>query len=218
MKAPLYSVDGKKKGDVDLNVEIWGGRINRRLLQLAKNGYAANLRHGTADTKTRKEVQGGGRKPWKQKGTGRARHSSIRSPIWRGGGVTFGPHPRSYFTAMPASMRKSALIAALSLKAKEERVLVLEKLELKTPKTKEFVGIVNALPLDNRRTLCLVKDFGQDLKRASRNLERYVEVRKASDVNAFDVLQREKLLISRDAIDVLETRLLAASKNKVKKD
>lgn len=216
MKAPLYSVDGKKKGEVELNAEVWGVRVNARLLELAKNGYAANLRHGTADTKTRKEVQGGGRKPWKQKGTGRARHSSIRSPIWRGGGTTFGPHPRSYYMPMPETMRKSALISALSQKAKQEKVVVLEDLQLKTAKTKEFVGIVNALPLDNRRTLCVVKDLGQNLKRASGNVEYLVDIRRASDVNAFDVLQREKLLISRDAVEVLEKRLggAAASGNK----
>src|SRR4051812_39068901 len=101
MKAPLYSKEGKKQDEVVLNPEVFAARINRRLLELVRNAYSANLRHGTADTKTHKEVRGGGKKPWRQKGTGRARSGSTRSPIWKGGGVVFGPHPRSYYVAMP---------------------------------------------------------------------------------------------------------------------
>jgi large subunit ribosomal protein L4 len=171
------------------------------------NAYARSLRHGTVKTKTRKEVRGGGKKPWKQKGTGRARASSIRSPLWRGGGTVFGPIPKDYRVSLPASMRRSALIAALSQKLKQERVVFLDALELKQPKTKDFMAVVNALPLDKRKTLCVVKDIAENLKRASANAAHLVEIRKASDINAYHVMHREKLLISQDALSVIEERL-----------
>lgn len=208
MKAPLYSKNGSKKGEVDLNPEIYGARVNARLLELVKNAYAANLRHGTASTKTREEVRGGGKKPWKQKGTGRARASSIRSPLWRGGGTVFGPHPRDYFVALPASMRRSALIAALSQKAKASQLVLMEAVQVAAPKTKEFVATMKGLPLDNRKTLCVVKDLEPALKRASQNVKSRIELRKAADVNAYHVLQREKLVIEQGALQVLEERLL----------
>ncbi len=210
MKAVIYSKDGHKKGEAVLNPGIYAARVNKRLIELVQNAYAANLRHGTADTKTRKEVRGGGKKPWRQKGTGRARHGSIRSPIWKGGGVTFGPHPRSYFVALPKMMRVQALISALSLRGEQKNIMLLEDVKLETPKTKEWVGIVKALPLSGRRILCVVKDINTNLERASRNLSALVEVKRASDLNAYHVLQREKILIEEEALPVIESRLLPA--------
>ena len=210
MKAPLYSKQGNKKDEVVLNPEIFAARVNRRLLELVQNAYAANLRHGTADTKTRKEVRGGGKKPWRQKGTGRARHGSIRSPIWKGGGVTFGPHPRSYYVSLPSSMRRKALISALSLRGDQKNVLLLEDVKLESAKTKEWAEIVKSLPLDEKRALCVVKEIGAELDRASRNLQRLVTLRRASDVTAYDVLQREKIVIEQGALPVIEGRLLEA--------
>lgn len=210
MKAPLYSKEGHKKGEVILKPEIFGARVNARLLELVRNAYAANLRRGTASTKTRKEVRGGGKKPWKQKGTGRARHSSIRSPIWRGGGTTFGPKPRSYYVALPASMRRSAIISALSLKAQEKKLMVVEDFGLETPKTRELVGILNALKTRTRKTLCIVHELSGNLNRASRNLGPVLEIRKASDFNARDVLQKERLMIEQAAVLAIETRLGAS--------
>lgn len=210
MKAPLYSRDGKKKGELVLNPDLFNVRVNERLLELVRNGYAANLRRGTADTKTRKEVRGGGRKPWRQKGTGRARHGSIRSPLWRGGGVVFGPHPRDYTVRMSQSMRRQALISALSLRAGQKNVLVLEEIRLETPKTREFAEIVRSLPLKEKRALYVVSDIESNLRRASRNLRYQVEVHCARDFSAYDILQREKLIIARDALEVLERRLLAS--------
>lgn len=207
MKAPLYSKQGNKKGEVVLNPEVFGSRVNERLLELVRNAYSANLRHGTADTKTRKEVQGGGKKPWKQKGTGRARASSIRSPIWKGGGVVFGPHPRSYFVNMPKGMRLQALISALSLRGEQKNLMLLEDVKLESAKTREWAEIVNALPLEKKKTLCVVKDFSENLNRACRNLENWVEVRRAKDINAYHILQREKLVIEQDAVSVIEGRL-----------
>ena len=207
MKAPLYSKEGKKKKDVELNPAIFEARVNQRLLELVNKAYAANLRHGTAQTKTRKDVRGGGKKPWKQKGTGRARAGSIRSPIWRGGGTVFGPHPRSYFVNLPQGMKKKALVSALSLRAKENNIVVLENIQLNAAKTKEWFQLVSALPLDGGRTLCVVKDFGESLKRASQNMTEQVRVRQASDLNAYHVLRRKKLIIEEGALPVLEAAL-----------
>ncbi len=210
MKAPIYSKEGKKKKEIVLNPEIYAARVNQRLLELVVTAYGANLRHGTADTKTRKEVQGGGKKPWKQKGTGRARHGSIRSPIWKGGGVSFGPHPRDYFVAVPKEMRRQALISALSLRGSQKKVFVLEEIKLATPKTKEWAEIVKALPLDGKRALCVVKAVDANLKRACKNLEYKVEVCTAGNLNAYKVMKREKLLIEEEALPVIEGRLLGA--------
>ncbi len=208
MKAVVYSKKGNKKGEIVLNPEIFAARINKRLLELVRNAYSANRRRGTADTKTRKEVRGGGKKPWKQKGTGRARHSSIRSPIWRGGGTVFGPHPRSYYVAMPQTMRRQALISALSLRGDQKNVFLLEDVNLETAKTKEWAEIVKALPLDGKKALCVVKELEVNLERASKNLANWVQVTRARDVNAYDILQREKIVIEEDAVAVLEKRLL----------
>lgn len=210
MKVPVYSKQGKKKKEIELNDEIFGVRVNERLLQLARTAFAANLRRGTASTKTRKDVRGGGKKPWKQKGTGRARAGSSRSPIWRGGGTVFGPHPRSYNVNMPKTMRKQALISALSLRAKEQSLVVLEGVELDSHKTKEFAQIVKALPVTKKRALCIVKSLEGNLKRASQNLEGFVQVKQASDVNAYHVLQRGQLIIEEPALEQLENAVLAA--------
>ena len=208
MKAPVYSKEGKKKGELILNPEIYGARVNDRLLELVRNAYSANLRHGTADTKTRKEVSGGGKKPWKQKGTGRARHGSTRSPIWKGGGVSFGPHPRSYYVELPRTMKRAALISALSWRAAQKNLFVLEEVKLEKPKTRELVEIIGQLPLAEKRGLCVVKEIETNLERASRNITGLMEFCRARDVNAFHILQREKIAIEQDALPVIEARLL----------
>lgn len=207
MKASVYSKKGKKKDEIVLNPEIFAARINERLLELVKNAYAANLRRGTHDTKTHKEVSGGGKKPWKQKGTGRARQGSIRSPQWRGGGIVFGPHPRSYVVNLPNTMRRQALICALSLKGEQKNLLLLEDVKLDSAKTKEWAEIVKSLPLDGKRALCVVKEVDENFNRASRNMSELIQIQRASDVNAFQVLNREKLIIEEAAVAVLENRL-----------
>ncbi len=208
MKATVYSKEGKKKGEVVLNPEIFAARVNDRLLELVRTAYGNNLRHGKADTKVRKEISGGGKKPWKQKGTGRARHGSTRSPIWRGGGTVFGPQPHSFFVNVPKTMRKAALISALSLRGEQKGIILLEDAKLDTPKTKEWAEIVKSLPLDEKRALCVVKEVDQNLERASRNLSGLIEIKRASDVNAYHILQREKIVLEQDAVAVIETRLL----------
>jgi large subunit ribosomal protein L4 len=195
-----------------LNPEIYGARANERLLELVRNAYSANLRKGTANTKTRGEVSGGGKKPWKQKGTGNARHGSTRSPIWKGGGVVFGPRPRDYSVDLPKTVRTRGLIVAISKRAAEKNLMLLEALKLETPKTKEWAAIVKALPLQNKKALYVVKAADENLKRASRNLQKWVEVKTASDLSAYDVIQRTKVIIDEAALPVIEKRLAGESK------
>lgn len=217
MKAPLYSREGNKKGEVVLNPEIYGQRVNERLLLLVRKAYAANQRSGTADTKTRKDVSGGGKKPWKQKGTGRARAGSIRSPIWRGGGTVFGPHPRDYRVFLPKTMRTKAIIAALSAKAEDKNLLLLEDVAIESAKTKEWAAVLKALPIKDKKALCVVCEIPQNLKRASRNMLSRFDVQQAKDLNAYHILQKEKLIIEKEALPLLEKRLLPEAEEAVVK-
>ncbi|HOW88158.1 MAG TPA: 50S ribosomal protein L4 [Candidatus Omnitrophota bacterium] len=214
MKVLLYSREGKKKQEVVLNPDIYGVRANDRLLELVRNAYAGNLRKGTADTKTRGEVRGGGKKPWKQKGTGRARHGSTRSPIWVGGGTVFGPHPRDYSVSLSKTIRNQALKVMLSKRAGEKNLMLLEALKLETPKTKEFAAIVKALPIPEKRALYVVKETTPNLKRASRNMRERVEVKTAAEFSAYDVMQREKIVIDEAAVELIEKRLAVKAKEK----
>src|SRR3990167_10978314 len=207
-KAIVYQKDGKKAGEVELNHSVFQAPVNQRLLDLVLKAYAGNQRRGTHSTKGRAEVRGGGKKPWRQKGTGRARHSSRRSPIWRGGGITFGPHPRDYDTNLPDGMKQKALVSALSLKQKEENLMFLDEASLKEPKTKELVGIIKALGLKDSRTLYIADSVDEKLKRASRNLQDLFSIKLARDVNAYHILRRKKLLIEKQAIATLEGRAL----------
>lgn len=208
IQAVLYAKTGEEKREVSLSDEIFGAPVNERLLALVQRGYSANLRRGTASTKTRGEVRGGGRKPWRQKGTGRARHGSTRSPIWKGGGVAFGPRPRDYSVSLSEGMRHQALISALSLRAKEKNILLLEDARPPAPKSKEFVKILTALPLGKKRTLCVVKEIDSVLKRATQNLSGILRVEPARNLNAYHVLHWPKLLIEEEALGVIESRLI----------
>ncbi len=207
MKALLYSKEGKKKHEVVLNPEIFGAGINERLLELVRNAYSANRRKGTVKTKTRGEVRGGGKKPWKQKGTGRARHGSTRSPIWVGGGTVFGPRPRDYTVSLSKAIRNLALKVMLSKRAGEKNLILLEALKLETPKTREFAAIAKALPILKKRALYVVKETTPNLKRASRNMRERIEVKTAGEFSAYDVMQREKLVIDEAAVELIEKRL-----------
>ncbi len=208
MKAPLYSKEGKKKSEVVLNPKVFGVRVNQRLLNLIRNGYAANLRSGTAHTKTRGNVSGGGKKPWRQKGTGRARAGSNRSPLWKGGGTIFGPLTRDYSQHLSQSMRLSALASALSSKALDKKLVVLEEVKMNSPKTKEWVDLVKAQPLDGRRALCVVKTADENIRRASRNMREWIEVKEARNFTAYDVLQRDRLMIDQEALAVIDQRIV----------
>ncbi len=207
-KGNLYQQNGKQIGEIELNDSVFQAPVNERLLQLVLKAFAGNQRRGTHSTKDRAHVRGGGKNPWKQKGTGRARHSSRRSPIWKGGGVVFGPHPRSYDTKLSDSMKQAALVSALSLKNKEENLIFLEDLSLKAAKTKELAGVIKALNLADSRTLFIVNTMDEKLKRASSNLKETFSIKPARDVNAYHILRKKKLLIDKQAISILERRAL----------
>ncbi|MBI4394649.1 MAG: 50S ribosomal protein L4 [Candidatus Omnitrophica bacterium] len=216
-KAIVYKSDGKKAGELELNEAVFGAPINHRLLELVLKAYGGNQRRGTHDTKERAEVRGGGKKPWKQKGTGRARHSSRRSPLWRGGGTTFGPHPRDYDTHLPDGMKRTALISALSLKRREDNLLLLEDSNLNQPKTKELIAVIDALGLQDSRTLFIVNEINENLKRASSNLKELFSVRLARDVNAYHIHRRKKVLIENKALPAIEERALGKAEAKATK-
>ena len=145
VKAPLFKSDGKKSGDIKLDADVFGIEPNLDVLHQVVTAQLAGARRGTASTKTRAEVRGGGRKPWRQKGLGRARHGSIRSPMWVGGGIAHGPKPRSYAQRTPKKMKRLALRSALSARASEEAVLVVDDIDWAAPKTKQAVGLLDGM-------------------------------------------------------------------------
>ena len=201
----VFAKSGSKKGSVTLNPDIFGVRVNNRLLDLARNAYAANKRQGTAHTKERADVRGGGAKPWKQKGTGRARFGSSRNPIWRGGGTVFGPRKRDYSVDMPKKMRLEALRSALSLRCKDAGITVIEDFSISAPKTKEFASILKALKLEKGKTLCVVDDATENLKRAVQNIAN-AKLVSSRDFTAYDVLRKRNLIMAKDALPLLDYR------------
>jgi large subunit ribosomal protein L4 len=208
MKIDVYTQTGTKlKTKIDLNDQIFGIRPNEDLMAQYVRVYQANQRQGTVKTKTRGEVRGGGRKPWRQKGTGRARHGSIRSPIWVGGGTVHGPQPKDWSLKMPKKMRRKALFSALSQKAKEGDILVLNKLELKEIKTKELGEVLGNLPAKDKILIALDK-VDENVILSARNLVG-VETNQAKDLNAYDVLNTETIIFPKSSLKILEETFLS---------
>ncbi len=205
-KLPVYDIRGETVGEVELNASVWEAPINENLLHQAVVTYLANQRSGSASTKGRAEVRGGGRKPWRQKGLGRARHGSIRSPIWKGGGVTFGPKPRDYSKAMNKKARKGALRAALSASASESTITVLDQFELSMPKTKEMVAMLHALGLEGKKVLIVTANGDPMVYRSSRNIPG-VAATTARDLTTYRVLDADHLVVLQDALPVIEEGL-----------
>lgn len=201
-KVPVYNMEGSQVGEIDLNDAIFGTEVNEPLLHQAVVMYEANQRQGTVSTKTRTEVRGGGRKPWRQKGTGRARHGSIRSPIWVGGGVTFGPKPRSFRQALPKKARRAALKSALSAKVGAGDIIVLDTLSLNEVKTKLVASMLEKLNVTGR-TLIVTDERDRNLELSSRNIPG-LELRQAVGLNAYDVLKFRNLVITRDGVAKVE--------------
>ncbi len=203
---PLFNIEGKEVGSLPLPDAIFGVEFNEALVHQAIVADEANQRQGTHDTKQRSEVRGGGRKPWKQKGTGRARQGTIRAPHWRGGGIVFGPHPREYRKALPVKMRRGAMRCVLSNKVKEGAMLGLELLRIEgdTPKTKQAVAILNALGLgDTRRVLVILPEYDELLLKSTRNLQN-VELRFAPNFSVRDVMVAHKIVFVKGAEGKLE--------------
>ena len=200
MKTELMDLNGKKVKEVNLDKEIFGIKPNDVALKDAIVLGRAALRAGTHKTKTRAEVSGGGRKPWRQKGTGRARQGSIRAVQWVGGGTIFGPMPRDYSKKQNRKERKLALKSAYSYKAKDNDIVLIDKLSIASPKTKELVKVLEDLKLSEVKTLIIVKDYEENVILAARNLGK-VAIAKANEVNALDVVAASKLLIENEALE-----------------
>lgn len=202
---PVFNLEGLEVSKVKLDSRIFDGEVNSALLYQALNMYRANQRQGTASTKTRGEVSGGGIKPWRQKGTGRARVGSIRSPLWRHGGITFGPHPRDYGYSLSARTKNEALKSSLNEKLKTADLMFLQDLKLSSHKTKDFFKILAKLNIKDK-ALILTKDLDINLIRACRNIS-FINVGKAIDVNAYEVLRHKKLIATVEALGEISRRI-----------
>lgn len=210
---PIYNTEGREVDSFKLNPAIFDGEINNAVLYQVINAYRANQRKGLAATKTRGEVSGGGKKPWRQKGTGRARVGSIRSPLWRHGGVIFGPHPRDYGYALPHKLKNSALKSVLNAKVKEHDLLILDDFKITRPKTKDAAKIFSNLKLNSEKkqksfnsALLLLDKWDNGLKLALRNLS-FLDVNLAKDTHAYEVISHRKLIITKNGLNELTERL-----------
>ena len=203
-KIQVLDQSGKKISEINIPKEIFAYPVKEHLLYEAVVNYRANQRRGTASTKTKGEVRGGGRKPWRQKGTGRARAGSIRSPLWRKGGVTFGPKPRSYYYSLPKKAKRNALKSALSMKFADEQVLILKAFDLKEPKTKEGAKLLEILNLDS----ALIVDHHQNknLFLSLRNIKKIKAV-DYNQVNVYDVMNHKWLVFTQKAFESLMEKL-----------
>ncbi|SYZ73705.1 50S ribosomal protein L4 [Candidatus Zixiibacteriota bacterium] len=203
MEVKLYNQDGSEVGTVSLNDAIFGVRPNPHVLHQYVVNYLANQRQGTSSAKGRSEVSGGGTKPWRQKGTGRARAGTIRSPLWRGGGIIFGPEPRSYYSKFPKRMKRLALLSALSTKAQEQHLVVVDKIELGEIKTKKLAGVIGKLGLEEKKCLILHEGQSPHLEMSSRNMPR-VNYSRAPLVNAYDVMNADVLVFTKAGLDKVQ--------------
>lgn len=199
MEIPVYNIKGEKIDSVRLEGEKFGGPVRTKLLRDVVIMYEANRRQGTASTKTRGEVAGGGKKPWVQKHTGRARAGSIRSPLWKGGGVSFGPRPRDYSYAIPKRAKKVALFSALAARARDGELVVVESLDFGAPKTKQMVEILKILAVGGGSCLVVVSKPDKAVWMSVRNIP-YVKMMVCTELNAYEVLRPKKILLTRDAL------------------
>ena len=197
---------GEKVDTVELDDKIFNAEIREALVQQVVVWQQAKKRSGNASTKTRSQVSGGGKKPWRQKGTGRARAGTNRSPVWVGGGTVFGPHPRSYAFSLPKKVRRAALRSVLSSRLKENSLTVVDKIELEMPKTKLFVETVKALGFETGKTLFITPEKDENLLRSSRNLYN-IMVLPTEGLNVYDLLRFDRLVLLQDAVAKIHERL-----------
>jgi large subunit ribosomal protein L4 len=206
MLLPLRDMAGKQTGEIEVSDAVFGAPVNQFVMHQALLRQLANARLGTAKTKTRAEVSGGGRKPWRQKGTGRARQGSTRAPQWVGGGIVFGPRPRKYTKAMPKKMHRAALRSALSVKAGSGQIIVLDGLQFDQPKTKLAANMLAALGVSKQSVLLVLADKDLNVLRSSKNLPN-VKALLSSYLNVRDLLGHDVLLLDKNAIERVETWL-----------
>ncbi|MGI6585712.1 MAG: 50S ribosomal protein L4 [Gracilibacteraceae bacterium] len=198
----LYNVSGKQVGEIELSENIFGADVNIEAMHQVVKMYLANQRQGTQSALTRAEVRGGGRKPWRQKGTGRARHGSIRSPQWRKGGVVFAPKPRSYRYTVPKKIKRIAMKSALSSKVNDNSLVVIEELNFDEPKTKQVVSLLENLKVDSK-ALIVLADNNENVVKSARNIKG-VKTTLVNTLNVYDILNHEKFIITKDAVKKVE--------------
>ena len=201
-KTTLLSLKGEKIKDIKLDDSIWGITPNDQVVYESIVLYTASRRQGTASTKTRSEVSGGGRKPWRQKGTGNARQGSIRAPQWVGGGIVFGPTPRDYSKKMNKKERRLALKSALTYKANDKAIIAVDKFELESNKTKAMLSLLKDLNVEGK-ALIVTTELTDNILLASRNI-RNIKLVLANELNTYDVLYCDKLIITEDAVKYVE--------------
>lgn len=201
-KVNVYNISGEQVGEIDLSENVFGAEINQHVLYEVVKNQLANRRQGTHSAKTRAEVRGGGRKPWRQKGTGRARQGSIRSPQWRKGGIVFPPKPRDYSYRVPKKVRRAAIKSALSSKVLNNEIIVLNELLLDQPKTKEMAKVLNNLKVD-KKALIVMSEKDENIVRSARNIPA-VETTSVNTLNVYDVLKYDLFIITEDAVRKVE--------------
>ncbi len=201
-KVDLYNMKGETVGDIELNDGIFGIEVNTNAMHLAVQNQLANKRQGTQSTKTKSEVRGGGIKPWKQKGTGRARQGSIRSAQWIKGGIVLGPKPRSYSYTLPKKLKKLALKSALTSKVNEKEIFVLDVLDFENIKTKQMTNVLSNLKVDTS-VLIVLDGKNENVEKSARNIPG-VKTAFVNTINVFDIMKYEKFMITRDAVAKVE--------------
>jgi large subunit ribosomal protein L4 len=208
MNIPVYNVEGKEVDTLKFDESIFGEGISEGAIHQVVKCYLANQRKGLASTKTRGEVSGGGKKPWKQKGTGRARVGSIRSPLWRHGGVVFGPHPRDFSYTLPDNIKRVALKSVLGAKIKENSLVLLDELKIQTPKTKEAARILTNLKLKSSdvKILILLNKIDKDLKVAFNNIDSLI-MDLIRNTNTYQILNADKIIVTKDSLKELIARV-----------
>jgi large subunit ribosomal protein L4 len=204
--ADVFDIEKKKVSQVDLNDAVFGAEVNDAIIYDVVKMQLASRRSGTASTKTRSDVSGGGKKPWRQKGTGRARAGTTRSPIWRGGGIVFGPHPRDYSFSIPKKVRKKAVISALSMKFKDNKMLILKDFPMEKISTRVFKNVVDLFSL--KKALFVLDENNEVLLKSSRNMKN-VKMIRSEGINVYDILNHEHLILLEPSVKKIEGALLA---------
>jgi len=203
MTVKVYNQDGQEVGKVELKAEVFGIEPNQDVVHQYITNLLSRRRQGNASTKTRKDVRGGGKKPWRQKGTGRARAGTIRSPLWRGGGTVFGPHPKDYDSKFPKRMKKLAIQSVLSDKAKAEKIKVIDQFSFDKPKTKSVVNLFAKLDMAGKKCLLLDEGRNQNMELSCRNIPK-VKYRRAALANGYDLLHADVLLFTKSGLQKAE--------------
>ncbi|HHT50272.1 MAG TPA: 50S ribosomal protein L4 [Eubacteriaceae bacterium] len=201
-KVDLYNMGGQQVGEIELADEVFGVEVNVPVLHQVVKAQLANKRQGTQSAKTRGEVRGGGRKPWRQKGTGRARVGSIRSPLWTKGGVIFAPKPRSYRQIVPKKVRRLAMKSALSSKVLDQEIIVLDQLVMDTPKTKEMVNILNNIKA-GKKALIVLPGKDEVIEKSTRNIPN-MKTTLVNTLNVYDILNCENLILTKESAALIE--------------